>query len=184
MTGEGQSQRDWYYLADFQRPSGGQEMTHATTILFFRRGDVPLPLMALFLVFLFGSILVSVFRLYDLNEHFVRWRTKGKSHDWPMMQARIDVATGIQREVGQTKYGPIYSYFGVLSYFYNAQPASPTATADDLQMGEFEKQFASLDEAKEWAQACKGLAVTVRVNPRNAEESILLDEDVPRVPGF
>jgi hypothetical protein len=156
-------------------------MTHAITVFLFRRDDMSLPVLLAFLVVLIGIVSVQLFRLYNVNERFTRWTTKGKAHDWLVVQASVDVATGVEREVGKGKYETIYNYYGVLSYFYKARPESSGGTGDDLQMGEFEKRFDSLDEAKEWANGCKGLTVKVHVNPRNPDESILLDEDVPGV---
>jgi hypothetical protein len=159
-------------------------MTHVVSVLLSRRGDFPVPIQVAFWVVVFGLILFQAFRFFDLNERFTRFRTKAKSHDWPVVQASIDVATGVEREVGQSKYGTIYNHLGVLNYFYKAQPTGFDSTGDDRRMGEFEKTFDSLEEAKEWAEACKGLTVKVHVNPRNPDDSILMDEDVPNVAGL
>jgi hypothetical protein len=159
-------------------------MTHAISVLLSARGDTSPLFLVAFFVFLFGTVSVQLFRLYNVSERFVRWTTKGKARDWPVAQASIDVATGIEREIAQTKYGPVNSYIGVLNYFYEAQPSSNVATGDDRHMGEFEKRFDNLDDAKDWAAACKGRTVKVHVNPRDQDESILLDEDVPQIPSL
>ena len=60
-------------------------------------------------------------------------------------------------------------YAAVLTYFYRRS---------DLQMGEYEREFAQKVAAQEWVKQFKGRQVMVHVNPKNPADSFLLDSDL------
>jgi hypothetical protein len=96
----------------------------------------------------------------------LRRRTKLQSvHNWTTLSAVIDVVSVADRYVGEKSH----IYAGQLTYFYR----NP-----ELQMGDYERDFTSKSEAKQWVQQFKGRSVMVHVNPAAPTDSVLLDKDL------
>ncbi len=85
--------------------------------------------------------------------------------NWPTVTATIDVAAVLKNITPETKDRLAVS----LTYFYR----NP-----ELQMGEFKRPFATIEQAKQWAALFKGRTVTVHVNPDDPSDSVLLERDV------
>jgi hypothetical protein len=89
-----------------------------------------------------------------------------------MVPAVIDLvttATWQEDEPLPNRYGPTYAHKALLTYSYrNPEP----------QSGDYSRSFGSDDDARDWADACKGLKVMVRVDPRDPARSVLRDEDI------
>jgi hypothetical protein len=63
----------------------------------------------------------------------------------------------------------IYEHKALLTYSYR----NP-----ELQSGDYSRSFGAEDDAKDWADTCKGLKVMVRVDPRDPARSVLRPEDI------
>jgi hypothetical protein len=105
----------------------------------------------------------------------VNWAKEKWARDWPTVPAVIDLVTTTtwQEETplagGGVPSGPYYVHKALLTYSYsNPEP----------QSGDFSRSLGTEDEAKEWADSCKGLKVMVRVDPRDPTRSVLRPEDI------
>jgi len=85
--------------------------------------------------------------------------------NWPTVSATIEVPAVVQQVTPETSH----QFVASLTYFYR----NP-----ELQMGEYRRSFATKEHAKQWAAQFKGRTVPVHVNPLDATESVLLQQDV------
>jgi len=122
-------------------------------------------------IVLVGLVQVGVNGWSDLVN---RWEEK-RARDWPMVPAVIDLvttATWVQDKPlagGGPSTPTIYEHKALLTYSYlNPEPRS----------GDYSRSFGSGDDAKDWANSCKGLKVMVRVDPRDPSRSVLRAEDI------
>ena len=96
-----------------------------------------------------------------------RLRKLFKQH-WPEVPARIEVVSVF--DLPEPSHF-IKTYVGILTYFYR----NP-----DLHTGDYKAEFDTESQAQWWVQQFKGRRVNVRVNPRNLDDSVLLQ--LPFVP--
>jgi Protein of unknown function (DUF3592) len=129
------------------------------------------PVFVLACILLIGLIQVGVNGWPDL----VKWWEEKWARDWPTVPAVIDLvttATWAQDEPlagGGPPTPTIYEHKALLTYSYrNPEP----------QSGDYSRSFGSEDDAKDWADSCKGLKVMVRVDPRDPARSVLRAEDI------
>jgi hypothetical protein len=129
------------------------------------------PVFVLACIVLIGLVQVGVNCWPDL----VKWWEEKWAHDWPMIPAVIDLVTTATWEQDEPLAGggpptpTTYEHKALLTYSYrNPEP----------QSGDYARSFGSEDDAKEWADSCKGLKVMVRVDPRNSARSVLHAEDI------
>lgn len=106
---------------------------------------------------------------------WVKWWQEKWARDWPTVPAVIDLVTTASWAQDQPLAGggpptpTIYEHKALLTYSYrNPEP----------QSGDYSRSFGSEDDAKDWADSCKGLKVMVRVDPRNPARSVLRAEDI------
>lgn len=102
-----------------------------------------------------------------------RWLRKGKRlarkrtitrsvRGWLTVPAVIDVVSvSAQVDSDGKKF-----YFAALTYFYRHP---------NLEIGEYQREFAQQTAAQAWIKQFKGRKVMVHVNPKNVTESFLLD---------
>jgi hypothetical protein len=96
----------------------------------------------------------------------IRVRAKARTGSgWPTVSAVIDVVSVSAKTVVQ---GGV-DFVASLTYFYR----NP-----ELQTGDYRREFASKEEAKEWVSQFKGGSVFVHVDPRDPTNSVLLDKDL------
>jgi hypothetical protein len=96
----------------------------------------------------------------------IRVRAKARSGSgWPTVSAVIDVVSVSAKTVVQDGVGFVAS----ITYFYR----NP-----ELQTGDYRREFASKEEAKQWVSRFKGRSVFVHVDPRDPANSVLLDKDL------
>jgi hypothetical protein len=122
-------------------------------------------------IVLIGLVQVGVNVWPDL----VKWWQEKWARDWPMVPAVIDLVTTATWEEetplagGGVPSGPTYAHKALLTYSYrNPEP----------QSGDYSRSFGSEDDAKDWAESCKGLKLMVRVDPRDPARSVLRAEDI------
>jgi hypothetical protein len=84
-------------------------------------------------------------------------------HHWIEVPAKIDVVSVAVWDEPR-KY--IRTYIGILTYFYR----NP-----DLHTGDYTVEFDDEWQARAWVSQFKGLHVRVRVNPRDPDDSVLLE---------
>lgn len=106
---------------------------------------------------------------------FFKWWQEKWARDWPKVPAVIDLVTTAtwQEETplagGGVPSEPTYAHKALLTYSYrNPEP----------QSGDYSRSFGSEDDAKDWANSCKGLKVMVCVDPRDSARSVLRGEDI------
>jgi Protein of unknown function (DUF3592) len=101
---------------------------------------------------------------------FIAQRWNGfRGRNWPMVSAKIDLASVQRREENGGKSGPIITWVVLLTYAYR----NP-----ELQTGDYDKSFNNEGEAKDWADSLKGSTVMVHVDPKNPANSVLLEKDL------
>jgi hypothetical protein len=148
-------------------------------------------------------------RYFNLSGWVKRFLQSRSAQNWPLVEAKIEVACGVERLVeersGRIGERDVIRYVGVLNYFYKyeqpfsglevtgrrAHATGPLTTLANLEpepvnalrMGEYERFFDSLSQAELWARQFKGVTVMIYVNPSDPDESILLDKDLPQVAG-
>ena len=122
-------------------------------------------------IVLIGLVQVGVNYWPDL----VKWWEEKWARDWPVVPAVIDLVTTATwaQDEPLAGGGPVtpttYEHKALLTYSYR----NPEA-----QSGDYSRSFGSEDDAKDWADSCKGLKVMVRVDPRNSARSVLRAEDI------
>jgi len=92
-----------------------------------------------------------------------------EARNWPPTMATIDVVSVVEQIVEGRHENVTTGYMATLTYFYR----NP-----DLQMGEYERFFRLKSAAQSWVEQFKGCQVTVHVNPKRLDESVLLDAEV------
>lgn len=107
--------------------------------------------------------------------NFVKWWEEKGARDWPLVPAVIELVTTASWEKDEPLAGggpptpTTYEHKALLTYSYrNPEP----------QSGDYSRSFGSEDDAKDWADSCKGLKVMVRVDPRDPANSVLRAEDI------
>ena len=137
-------------------------------------GKLKIDLFALFVlacIVLIGLVQVGVNGWPDL----VKWCKEKWARDWPMVPAVIDLVTTAtwQEDTplagGGVPSSPTYAHKALLTYSYR----NP-----ELQSGDYSRSFGTEDEAKDFADACKGLKVMVHVDPQDPARSVLRAEDI------
>ena len=129
------------------------------------------PLFVLACIVLIGVVQVGVNSWPD----FVKWWEAKWARDWPMVPAVIDLVTTATWAQDQPLAGggppttTIYEHKALLTYSYR----NP-----ELQSGDYSRSFGCEDDAKDWADSCKGLRVMVHVDPRDLARSVLRTEDI------
>jgi hypothetical protein len=88
---------------------------------------------------------------------------KLRKHHWIEVPAKIDVVS-VAVWVEPLEF--IRTYMGTLTYFYR----NP-----DLHTGDYSVEFDDEWQARAWVSQFKGLQVKVRVNPRDPDDSVLLE---------
>lgn len=130
-----------------------------------------------FPVFVLACIVLIALVQVGVNSwpDWVKWWEEKWARDWPMVPAVIDLVTTATWEQDESLAGggpptpTIYEHKALLTYSYrNPEP----------QSGDYSRSFGSDDDAKDWADSCKGLKVMVRVDPRNSARSVLRAEDI------
>lgn len=97
-------------------------------------------------------------------------RMKGiQGRNWPTVSAVIDLASVQKRVESGGKGPPIITWVVLLTYAYK----NP-----ELQTGDYDREFGNEAEARDWADACKGLTVTVHVDPKDPANSVLRKEEL------
>ena len=99
----------------------------------------------------------------------LRWLQERKSQNWPLISGVIDIVAVAKEVEGGGKGPPIVTYMALLTYSYR----NP-----DLQTGDYNRAFASEEEAREWTETMKGRTVNVHVDPRDPTRSVLRTEDI------
>jgi hypothetical protein len=97
-----------------------------------------------------------------LRKQWIRWKQSArerKTRNWPTLTATIEVPSVVEEYEAHSKL-----FVGTLTYFYR----NP-----ELQIGEYQRAFASKDEARNWASHFKNRTVLVHVNPCDPSDSVL-----------
>ncbi len=129
------------------------------------------PVFVLACIVLIGLVQVGVNVWPDL----VKWAKDKWARDWPIVPAVIDLVTTATWQEDTPLAGggvpsqPTYAHKALLTYSYR----NP-----ELQSGDYSRSFRTEDDAKDWADACKGLRVMAHVDPRDPARSVLRGEDI------
>ena len=120
-----------------------------------------------FIIIMAGLIRTALGKAIRILRREVRKLFKGH---WPEVPAWIEIIS-VYEIPEPSRF--IKSYVGTLTYFYRDP---------DLRTGDYAAEFGSQKQAQAWVQPFKGRRVTVRVNPKDPEDSVLLQ--LPLDPAF
>ncbi len=102
------------------------------------------------------------------------WIERTRGRNWPTVSAVIDIVSVAFIEddslipPSQPSLDSSH-YKATLTYTYN----NP-----EQQMGDYSRDFASKEDAEDWANSYKGETVKIHVDPRDPTRSLLREEDL------
>jgi hypothetical protein len=112
---------------------------------------------------------ISVLVLSALTALWLMRRIKlQRARNWPTMQGRVE-STSVTLESGSGQPGSV-AYYAEVKYSY--------AVHQQAHFGSTRRRFILKGRADKWAERySRGNALTVRYNPQNVEDSVLLEND-------
>lgn len=101
------------------------------------------------------------------------WIERTRGRNWPTVSAVIDIVSVAFIEddgISSPKADLVDSHYrATLTYTYKTP---------EQQIGDYSRDFADEDDARDWANSYKGETIKVHVDPRDLTRSVLRREDL------